>query len=195
MPRQRPIVTPGDPYCKFDVDPRRARKVATLRPLSLLPGPGQRLDECWRAAASLSSRVDRCYRSGTFPVSRNPLEAPPVARGPIPRLPIACSGLPATPPAQPSGRTWRQRLPARYDARTLPRLHVVRNAGKQPAQLNRGRQLALLLECSADCSGFRFGHDEHAGSMVTRGVIGKLRGLSLTITSTPAPRQRPSSTA
>ena len=39
MPQQQPIVTPGDPYCKFDVDPRRARKVATLRPLSLLRGP------------------------------------------------------------------------------------------------------------------------------------------------------------
>jgi hypothetical protein len=117
--------------------------------------------------------------------SRNPLAAP----SPSERR----SGPPL--PAQPSGRTWRQRLPARYDARTLPRLHVVRDAGKQPAQLNRGRQLTLLLECSADCSGFRFGHDEHAGSMVTRGVIGKLRGLSLTITSTPAPRQRPSSTA
>jgi hypothetical protein len=80
---------------------------------------------------------------------------------------------------------WWQRLPARYDAHTLPRLDVVRDAGKQPAQLNRGRQLALLLECSADCSGFRFGHDEHAGSMVTRGVIGKLPDLA-------RPHQHPS---
>ena len=93
----------------------------------------------------------------------------------------ACSGLLATPLAQPPGRAWRQRLPARYDARTLPRLHVVRDAGKQPAQLDRGRQLALLLECSADCSGFRFGHDEHAGSMVTRAVTGKLLDISLAL--------------
>jgi hypothetical protein len=131
----------------------------------------------------LSSHVDRCYRSDAFPVSRNPLGAPPVAKGPIPRSSThrgrsPCSGLPVTPLAQPPGRTWRQRLPARYGARALPRLHVVRDAGKQPAQLDRGRQLALLLECSADCSGFRFGHDEHAGSMVTRAVTGKLLDIS-----------------
>jgi len=133
--------------------------------------------------------------------ARNPLAAPPAANGQIARFQSppggrsACSGLFATPLAQPPGRAWRQRLPARYDARALPRLHVVRDAGKQPAQLDRGRQLALLLECSADCGGFRFGHDEHAGSMVTRGVTGKLPDLSRPLTGTPAPRQHPSPTA
>ena len=118
------------------------------------------------------------------PPAMAPLAAPPAAKGQIARFQSppggrsACSGLFATPLAQPPGRAWWQRLPARYDGRALPRLHVVRDAGKQPAQLDRGRQLALLLECSADCGGFRFGHDEHAGSMVTRGVTGKLPDLS-----------------
>jgi hypothetical protein len=31
----------------------------------------------------------------------------------------------------------------------------------------------LLLECSADRSGFRFGHDEHAGRMGMEAVTGK----------------------
>jgi len=66
-------------------------------------------------------------------------------------------------------------------AATLPRLDVVRDAREQPAQLDRGRQFALLLECSADCSGFRFGHGEHAGSMVTRAVTGKLLDISLAL--------------
>jgi hypothetical protein len=41
----------------------------------------------------------------------------------------------------------------RNDARPLPRLHVVRHTREQPAQLNRGRQLALLLGCSTDRGG------------------------------------------
>ena len=180
------------------------RHYPTLRPPSRRAGRsrngGQQLDERWSAAAPLSSRVDRCYRSDTFPVSRNPLAAPqrPKVRSPASNRRrggrSACSGLFATPLAQPPGRAWRQRLPARYDARTLPRLHVVRDAGKQPAQLDRGRQLALLLECSADCGGFRFGHDEHGGSMVTRGVTGKLPDLSRPLIGTPAPREHPSPT-
>jgi hypothetical protein len=32
--------------------------------------------------------------------------------------------------------------------------------------------------CSADCSGFRFGDDEHSGSMVTQSATGKLPDLS-----------------
>ena len=79
------------------------------------------------------------------------------------------SGLPA--PESPWG-AWRQRLPTGDDTRALSRLHVVRDAGKQPAQLDGGRQLPLLLECGADCGGFRFGDDEHPHSMMTRAVTG-----------------------
>jgi hypothetical protein len=105
----------------------------------------------------------------------------PAAKGQIARFQSppggrsACSGLFATPLAQPPGRAWWQRLPARYDARALPRLHVVRDAGKQPAQLDRGRQLALLLECGTDRGGVCFGNNEHLGSMVKRARTGKRR--------------------
>jgi hypothetical protein len=74
---------------------------------------------------------------------------------------------------QPPGRTRRQRLPTGDDARALSCLHVVRDAGEQPAQLDCGRQLPLLLECSADRGGFGFGDDEHPCSMVMGAVTGK----------------------
>jgi hypothetical protein len=76
--------------------------------------------------------------------------------------------LPA-PAFQPPGRTRRQRLPSSYHARALSRLHVIRDAGEQPAQLDGGRQLPLLLECGADRGGFGFGDDEHPRSMGDRG--------------------------
>jgi hypothetical protein len=52
-------------------------------------------------------------------------------------------------------------------------MRVVRDAGEQPAQFHRSRQLAALFEGGADCCGLSLGYDEHAGSMVTRAVTGK----------------------
>jgi hypothetical protein len=75
--------------------------------------------------------------------------------------------------AHPMGRKRRQRLPASDDTGALPRLQVVGDGGEQPAQLDGGRQLASLLECGADRSGFRFGDDEHPASMGTRTAAGK----------------------
>jgi hypothetical protein len=44
-------------------------------------------------------------------------------------------------------------------------LRVVGDAGKQPPQLDRGRELAALLVDGADCGGIRLGDDKHTGSM------------------------------
>jgi hypothetical protein len=56
----------------------------------------------------------------------------------------------------------------------LPRLHIVGDARKQPAQFDRGRQLAALLEDGADCSGFCLGDDEHRWSMGRHCVAGNM---------------------
>ena len=57
-------------------------------------------------------------------------------------------------------RPWR---PANDGPGTLPRLGVVGDAGEQPAQFDRGRELAALLISGANRGGLRFGDDEHAG--------------------------------
>jgi hypothetical protein len=44
---------------------------------------------------------------------------------------------------------------------------------KSPAQLNSGRQLALLVEDGADCVGIGLCDEEHPESMVTRRTAGK----------------------
>jgi hypothetical protein len=58
-------------------------------------------------------------------------------------------------------------LPAGDDADALPGLPVVGDAGEPPAQLDRGRELAALLEHGADRSSIRLGDDEHRWSMGT----------------------------
>ena len=83
------------------------------------------------------------------------------------------SGLPAP---KPLGRAWRQRLPSGDDARDIPRLQIVGDTGEQAPQLDRGRQLALLLECGTDRGGVCFGNDEHLRSMVKWVGIGKRLG-------------------
>src|ERR1700712_3775540 len=54
-----------------------------------------------------------------------------------------------------------QRLPASNSPDALPRLRVVGDAGKPPAQLDGGRQLALLFIDGTDRGGIRFGDHEH----------------------------------
>ena len=58
-----------------------------------------------------------------------------------------------------------QGLPASNHPGVGPGLRIVRDTGKQPAQLNRGRQLAFLEVDGADGGGFSFGDAEHAPSM------------------------------
>ena len=73
----------------------------------------------------------------------------------------------------PPGRARWQRLPTGNGPGAFPRLHGVGDAGKQPAQLDGGRQLAVLLEGGADCGGFCLGDDEHPRSMGMRTMTGK----------------------
>jgi hypothetical protein len=63
---------------------------------------------------------------------------------------------------QPDAAQWhRQRFPARDGPGAPPRLCVVYDAGKQPAQLDGSRELATTLEGSADRSGIGLGDAEH----------------------------------
>ena len=57
-----------------------------------------------------------------------------------------------SPGTQPSDRArhHQQRLPAGDGPSALPRLHGASDQREQPAQFDRGRQLALLLEGGAD---------------------------------------------
>jgi hypothetical protein len=81
-----------------------------------------------------------CYVSA----SRGRLEASTVAVRSLggvrqrPRGDRFASGFPAPDPRQPV-RTRRQRLPTGYDTGALPCLHVVGDAGEQPAQFDSGR--------------------------------------------------------
>jgi hypothetical protein len=52
-------------------------------------------------------------------------------------------------------------------------LVVVGDAGEEPAQLDRGGELAASLKDGADRSGFFLGDHEHRSSMGRRGVAGK----------------------
>jgi hypothetical protein len=81
---------------------------------------------------------------------------------------------------QPDHRArWRrQRLPSNDGPDVRPRLRVVGDPWKSPAQLDSSRQLALLIEDCADCIGIGLGDDEHPKSMVARRTAGK-RGVRL----------------
>jgi hypothetical protein len=61
-----------------------------------------------------------------------------------------------------------QRPPAGDCPCALPRLLSIRNAGKQPPQLDGSRELATLLEDGTDRGGLSFGDDEHRWSMGRR---------------------------
>src|SRR3954453_21509629 len=61
------------------------------------------------------------------------------------------------------GRRDRPRRPACDGPGALPRLLVVDDAGEPAADLDGGRQLALLLIDGADRGGIGFGDDEHGG--------------------------------
>ena len=67
-----------------------------------------------------------------------------------------------------------QRPPAGDGPGTGAGLRGVGDGGEQPAQLDRGRELAALLEDGTDRGGLSFGDDEHAGRMGARTEGGKL---------------------
>jgi hypothetical protein len=72
-------------------------------------------------------------------------------------------------------RQYGQRLPAGNGPSALSGLCDVGDAGKQPAQLDGGRQLAALFEGGADRGSLYLGYDEHLRSMGTRTTTGKRR--------------------
>jgi hypothetical protein len=59
----------------------------------------------------------------------------------------------------------RQRLPAGDDTGPVPCFGVVEDAREDPAQLDGGRELASLIEGSADRCSLGFGDAEHRASM------------------------------
>ena len=82
--------------------------------------------------------------------------------------------IPARIPPLPRAQRHGQRLPAGDGPGTGAGLRGVGDGGEQPAQLDRGRQLAALLEGGADRGGLCLGDDEHAGRMGVRTEGGKL---------------------
>jgi hypothetical protein len=82
----------------------------------------------------------------------------------------------ASPWASPWHLTQRdgQGLPAGNGPGTGAGLDVVGDGGEQPAQLDRGRELAALLVDGTDRGSLSLGDDEHAGRMGVRIEDGKL---------------------
>ena len=70
-------------------------------------------------------------------------------------------------------RRVRHRRPPGDGPGASPRLGIVGDPREPPAQLDGGRQLALLIEDSADRSNIGFGDDEHSKSMGTRAAASK----------------------
>jgi hypothetical protein len=81
--------------------------------------------------------------------------------------------IPARIPPLPRAQRHGQRLPAGDGPGTGAGLGGVGDGGEQPAQLDRGRELAALLEDGADRGGLCLGDDEHAGRMGARIEDGK----------------------
>ena len=81
--------------------------------------------------------------------------------------------IPARIPPLPRAQRHGQRLPAGDGPGTGAGLRGVGDGGEQPAQLDRGRQLAALLESGTDRCGLCLGDDEHRRSMGTRIMTGK----------------------
>jgi hypothetical protein len=95
-------------------------------------------------------------------------------------------GCPRRSPARAAGtqpdhgaRWRRQRLPSGDSSDVRSCLGVVGDPRKSPAQLNSGRQLAVLVEDGADCIGIGLGYEEHPHSMVARSTAGKRDVVSL----------------
>jgi hypothetical protein len=80
------------------------------------------------------------------------LSRPPTAR---------CSAVLARMQPRCLGHRRRSRLPPGDGPGTFPRLGVVSDAGEPAAQLNCGRQLALLFKDSTDRSSIGFGDNKH----------------------------------
>jgi hypothetical protein len=91
------------------------------------------------------------------------------------KAPKAASRSPARQLARSHGRAGWQRFPAGDGPGALPRLRVVRDAGEQLAQLDRGGQLPALFECSTDRRSLGFGDGEHRLSMGPLAVSDKLQ--------------------
>ena len=72
--------------------------------------------------------------------------------------------IPARIPPLPRAQRHGQRLPAGDGPGTGAGLRGVGDGGEQPAQLDRGRQLAALLESGTDRCGLCLGDDEHRRS-------------------------------
>src|SRR5208283_6114920 len=88
------------------------------------------------------------------------------------RMALAPARAAATPRGHRVRRSWR-RLPPGDGPGACPRLGVVGDPLKPPAQLDGGRQLALLIEDSADRIGVGLGDNEHPNSMGARATAGK----------------------
>ena len=82
--------------------------------------------------------------------------------------------IPARIPPLPRVQRHGPRLPAGDGPGTGAGLRGVGDGGEQPAQLDRGRQLAALLESGTDRCGLCLGDDHHAGRMGVRIEDGKL---------------------
>ena len=81
--------------------------------------------------------------------------------------------IPARTPPLPRAQRHGQRLPAGDGPGTGAGLRGVGDGWEQPAQLDRGRELAALLVDGADRGGLSLGDDEHAGRMGVRTEGGK----------------------
>jgi hypothetical protein len=88
-------------------------------------------------------------------------------------------------PAQRDG----QGLPAGDGPGTGAGLRGVGDAGEQPAQLDRGRELAAFLVDGADRRGFSLGDDEHPASMGAPALTGKRTGPGDTTASSATSRR------
>ena len=115
--------------------------------------------------ADASSGIN-CHRRR--PASRRRADGSPARSPHEEALPI-----PARTPPLPRAQRHGQRLPAGDGPGTGAGLRGVGDGGEQPAQLDRGRQLAALLESGADRCGLCLGDDEHRRSMGTRIMTGK----------------------
>ena len=82
-------------------------------------------------------------------------------------------GVPAgTQPPHRARLGW-QRHPPGDAPGACPRLRVVSDPRKPPAQLNNSRQLSLLIEGGADRGSIGLGDDEHPQSMMVRTTADK----------------------
>jgi hypothetical protein len=84
------------------------------------------------------------------------------------------SGLGVPAGKQPRHRASRwNRRPTRDGPGAYARLHVVGDPWEPPTQLDRSRQLSLLIEDGADRSSISLGNDEHRLSMAMHAAAGK----------------------